>query len=578
MPAQNAHPKPNMLSLIKPYRGMVFVLVACTIGANALNLAVPKVISRAVDAFVHGRFDAAGFIFQFSIVAILIFLLTYAQSVVQTIAAERAGRDLRTKLMAKISAQDPAFVSRATPAKLLTNLTSDVDAVKAFISQAISSIISSVFLIIGASVLLIATDWRLGLIVLAVMPLIGFTFAFIFGKVRTLFVRAQGAIDRLNKVINESILGAALIRLVNAEHREYEKFLSANTEAKQVSLSILKLFASLIPVITFLTNLATLAILVFGGKYVIAGTMTIGDFTAFNGYLAILIFPIFILGFMSTVIGQATASYARIEGVLGAEDRREDGSLETPLSGEIRVEHLSLALGGKQVLKDISFVVPPGSRIAVIGPTGAGKTQLLYALVGLVEPSSGQVLFDGHGRTEYKAEAFREEIGIVFQDSVLFNLTLRENIAFNARVSDERLRKAVDAAELGDFVASLPHGLDTMVSERGTSLSGGQKQRVMLARALALDPKILFLDDFTARVDAPTEKKILDNLRREYPDITLVSVTQKISSIGEYGCILVLEDGELLASGTHEELMRTSPEYVQIHDSQQSTQHYEVRA
>jgi ATP-binding cassette subfamily B protein len=186
------------------------------------------------------------------------------------------------------------------------------------------------------------------------------------------------------------------------------------------------------------------------------------------------------------------------------------------------------------------------------------------------------VLYDGHAINDYKADALHSQIGLVFQDSSLFNLTLRENIAFNAKVDEERLRRAIETAELHHFIAGLPQGLDTVVSERGLSLSGGQKQRIMLARALALDPKVLFLDDFTARVDVATEAKILANVRRNYPDLTLVSITQKIAPIEDFDQIVLLMEGEVLATGTHGELAHSSPEYGQIIRSQQSTDAYEA--
>ncbi len=576
-PAQTTPTKPNLFALLKPYGGMVFLLVLFTLLANGLNLAVPKIISHAIDSFVHGNFATGRMVLEFGIVAGLIFLFTYFQSLMQTYAAERVARDLRTRLAAKISTQDAVFIDAITPSKLLTNLTADADAVKNFVSQGIASVISSIFLIIGASILLFLTNWRLALIVLSIVPIIGVAFAVIFGKVRKLFVESQKAIDWLNKVINESILGAALIRLVNAEQYEYQKFLAANTEAKRISLAVLNLFASLIPIITFLTNIATLAILFFGGHYVIAGTMTLGSFTAFNSYLAILIFPIIIIGFTSTVIAQASASYGRILAVLDAEGRKDEGALVRELTGGIAFEHVTLEYGEKAALKDVSLSVQPKTRTAIIGPTAAGKTQLLSVLTGLVLPTSGTVLYDGRDLREYKKEKLYAQIGLVFQDSIMFNLTLRENIAFGATVTEANMQKAIDTAELGDFIDALPHGLDTVVSERGTSLSGGQKQRVMLARALALDPKILLLDDFTARVDTRTEKKILENVSRNYPDITLVSVTQKIASVENYDQIIVLMEGEVIASGTHSELLAVSPEYVQMYDSQESTEHYELQ-
>ena len=562
--------------LVKPYKGLVAALVALTIVANALNLAVPKLIARAIDDFQRPDFALSPMIARFMLVCVSVFLLSYLQSVVQTYASERVAKDLRTRLAAKLSTQTYSFVEQLTPAKLLTNLTSDVDGVKQFVSMAIATIIASIFLIIGSSFLLLSINWRLGLSVLVIVPFIGIVFFFALRKVRELFKKGQEAIDWLNRVINESILGATLIRLLNSQQVEYQKFVSANTEAKNVGLSILGIMSGLIPTITLAANAATVIILLLGGRYVIAGTMTLGDFSAFNSYLALLIFPIILLGFMSNVMAQAGASYARLSAVLMAPPPPKAGERRATLRGDIGMSGISLTLGEKQVLKNVSFSASAGTT-AIIGPTAAGKTQMLYVLIGLLKSESGTVTYDGEPLESYSKEALHRQVGFVFQDSILFNLTLRENIAFSTDIAEQDMDKAIATAELQDFVASLPKGLDTMVSERGTSLSGGQKQRVMLARALALNPKILLLDDFTARVDGSTERAILQNIQRNYPGITLVSVTQKISSVEHYDQIILLMEGEVLARGTHPHLMETSPEYVQIYESQKSTNVYEAK-
>ncbi len=458
-----------------------------------------------------------------------------------------------------------------TPDKLLTNLTSDIDAIKNFVGQAVASIISSACLIVGASILLLLINWRLGLAVLLIIPIIGGTFFVILGKVQKLFLQSREVIDWLNKVINESILGAALIRVVNSQSWEHDKFTQANSQARDVGIRILKLFAAMIPIITFATNLAVLAILVIGGRFIIGGTMTLGEFTAFSTYLTMLIFPILVIGFMSSLIGQAQASYVRIAAILAQPDARADGTITTPLQGSIQIENLSLSYGEKTVLKELSLEIVAGSKVAIIGPTAAGKTQLLNLLIGLLQPTTGVVKYDERDINEYQKESLYQQIGLVFQDSIVFNISVRENIAFNTAVTPEDLDKAIATAELGDFIASLPEGLETVVSERGTSLSGGQKQRIMLARALVINPKILLLDDFTARVDAATEQQILANVAKNYSGLTLVSVTQKIASVESYDQIIVLMEGEVIATGTHDQLIKTSPEYVQIYDSQQST-------
>jgi ATP-binding cassette subfamily B protein len=552
--------------------------VVLTIAGNALNLVVPKLISHAIDSYTQRTFVLSTTVLQFFVVAFFVFALTYLQSIAQTYASERVAKDLRIRLAGKIAQQSYSAVEKLTPAKLLTNLTSDVDGVKLFVSQAVASIISSLFLIVGSSVLLLTINWRLGLSVLGVIPVIGGTFYFALKKVRVLFRKGQEAIDWLNRVINESILGATLIRILNSEDLEYRKFKLANTEAKEVGLNILRIMSGMIPAITLAVNLATIIILLLGGHFVIAGSMSLGDFTAFNTYLAILIFPIILLGFMSNVIAQASASYMRLSAVLMAPAEQKIGTLRPALRGDLAMSNVSLAFGDKEVLKKVSFEALGGTTTAIIGPTAAGKTQMLYVLIGLLQPTSGTVTYDGEPLDAYDKEALHRQVGFVFQDSVLFNMTLRENIAFSEAISEEDMDRAIAAAELQDFIGTLPQGLDTVVSERGTSLSGGQKQRVMLARALALNPRVLLLDDFTARVDATTELAILSNIQEKYPGITLISVTQKIASVENYDRIILLMEGEVLATGTHRELMETSPEYVQIYDSQRSTSHYEVQA
>jgi len=289
-----------------------------------------------------------------------------------------------------------------------------------------------------------------------------------------------------------------------------------------------------------------------------------------------LIFPVMMIGFMSNIIASATASYGRIKQVLDEPPPVETGTVNTGIKGDILLIDICLSYGEKPILKNISISVAAGTKVAIIGPTAAGKSQLLYLLSNLIPPDSGSVEIDGLAIKNYSREVFHRHIGFVFQDSVIFNMSLRENIAFNDSVTDESLKKAVETAELSDFIESLPQKLETVVSERGTSLSGGQKQRIMLARALALNPKILLLDDFTSRVDRKTENKILCNIENNYPGLTLLSVTQKISPVKHFDQIILIMEGEIIATGRHKQLLEKSPEYNQIYNSQRSTHHYEL--
>jgi len=567
---------PGVFSLLGPYRGMIFLLLFFALISNGINLVLPKIIAHGIDSYPD-HYVLRTVLIEFICATVVIFIFTYLQSIIQTYASERVARDLRSSISGKISSQTYSYVEKSNPSKLLTNLTADVDSIKMFVSTAIVSIASSLIIIVGTCIMLFTINWRLALAIIAIIPIIGGAFFFVLKKVRVIFLKSREVLDKLNKVINESILGAAIIRVVNAQQLEYEKFFAANEQAKSLGMGILKLFAGLIPVIIFTANMAALAILTLGGHFVIGGSMSLGDFAAFNSYLALLIFPILVIGFMSNVIAQATASYQRIYEVQHAPDPPAEGTIDQALLGNISLHEVSVVYGQKSVLKNISFSVPAGKSLAVIGPTAAGKSQLLYLLTGLIKAGSGIVEFDGIKIDEYRKETFYRHLGFVFQDSIIFNMSIRENIAFSDQVTNESLAKAIETAELKDFIDSLPNKLDTIVSERGTSLSGGQKQRIMLARALAINPQILLLDDFTARVDTHTEKTILQNVERNYPGITLISVTQKIASVELFDQVIVLMEGEIVATGTHQSLMNSSPEYIQIYNSQQSTSNYELQ-
>jgi len=569
--------KPSVFSLLGPYRGLILLLIFFALLSNGINLVLPKIISRGIDAYPD-HYVLNTILIEFFSAAIIIFIFGFLQGIVQTYASERVARDLRSTLATKISTQTHEYIEKANPSKLLTNLTADIDSIKMFVAQAIVSIASSIILIIGTCIMLFSINWKLALTIIAIIPAIGGTFFFVLKKVRAIFIKSRAVIDRLNKVINESILGAALIRVLNSQRMENEKFLTANTEAKDLGLHVLKLFSWLIPIIVFTATLGSISILLLGGHFVINNNMTLGEYAAFTSYLSILIFPILLIGFMSNVIAQASASYERIHSVLVTPDPLDNGTITKELEGNVEMKNVSVVYGQKEVLKGIDFSVAAGTSMAVIGPTAAGKTQLLYLLTGLIPPTSGAIIFDGHDINSYKKENFYNHLGFVFQDSIIFNMTIRENIAFSDQVTDESLEKAIETAELKDFINSLPDKLNTIVSERGSSLSGGQKQRIMLARALATNPTILLLDDFTARVDTNTEMKILQNVRKNYPGITLISVTQKISSAREFEQVIVLMEGEIIATGTHRELMNSSPEYVQIYNSQQSIHNYELQA
>ncbi len=574
-----------MISIFKQYKWWLASLLACSVVANALSLFVPRQVSKYIDLYRSLAEQGLPFLNSEAIwviggIAIAVLVLTFTQFFISTWLSEKVAYDMRNRLIGSIKRQTYSYISETTSSKLLTNMTADVDAVKDVVAQALVATISALITFVGVIVLLLSIQWKMALITFTVIPFLILTFALVFRKLGSLFKDSQENMERIYKVINESIIGASLVRVLNAGSSEISKFDAVNTQSKAIGLKILGCFAFLIPIITLLANLTTVLILWFGGRFIVSGTLTLGELTAFFAYSAMFIWPIFVFGFSGPMFSRAGVAFGRIKEVLDAPIVEGDGIHTGTVKGDIEFRNINVQFGARKILKDVSFSIRPHTRNAIVGPTAAGKTQLFYLLAGLIKQNSGEVIVDGRPLGEWDHESYLGQLGLVFQDSIVFNTTLRENVDFRMTGDEAAVRKALRVAELGDLLKSLPKGLETPLNERGTNLSGGQKQRLMLARALAQEPKILLLDDFTARVDMQTEQAIIRNIRNEYPDLTLISITQKIDPIRDYDQIIVLMEGEVVDRGTHEDLVGRSVEYRQIYQSQRNvshhTEHHEV--
>lgn len=573
----SASQKPKIsFAFLKPYIGWTIFLVICIFVSNGANLLIPRILGTSIDNFSKNGIDNAFIsdIWLLSGIAGGVLLLTLFQIMVSVYIAERVAKDLRNSLVKKIMSQPISFVNERESSDLFTNITSDVEQVKDIISQGVASIFSAFIILIGSVILLFSINVRLALIAIISLPLIIAVFAFIFKNISALFRAAQEILGSINKVINESVLGAMLVRVLNAQQYENNKFEKVNTQGRDIGFNITNLFASLIPAINLVSNFAIVSIIWFGGRQVMLEDLTLGEFSAFISYFNLLITPIFILGFVSSFISRGLVSLSRIQEVLQAPEVptvNPDTLIQQEVKGYIVFENVSYEVKGKVLLKNVSFIIQPHTKNAIIGPTGAGKSLILSLLSGLIQPTEGKILIDNIPLNEWDPKYIFKTMGLVFQESILFNSSLTDNIMFNQKVSDKELQKALDTANVSEIIQSLPDGMNTQISERGTNLSGGQKQRIMLARALVRSPKILLLDDFTARVDMKTEKEIIASLFHNYPHITLVSITQKIDPIQDFEQIIVIMEGELLATGTHKQLLSSSIEYKQIWQSQQTT-------
>ena len=569
---RSAKVKVNLVPFLKPYSGLVILCIILVIAANGISLILPRQVGILIDKFVKNTsYQPNDEIILLIIIVIAIFVLTVAQTICSNYTSEKIAKDLRSQLVAKISNQSVNYVFTTGSNNLLVNITSDVNSAKTIVSQGIVNALSALVLLVGSIIAILLTNWELGLIAVGILPLIVIVYILIFGRIIPLFTNAQVILGKINKVVSESIVGSTLVRVLNSQTTESAKFAAVNTEARNNGYGIINLFSALIPAINLIYNLAVISVLYFGGVQIVGGSLSLGELSAFITYFGLLITPIFILGFTSQQITQGLISLGRINTVLNAEVKNEfQGQHRADIKGEIIFDKINLELNNKPVLKNVSFTIKPGTRTAILGPTAAGKTQIFNLITGLFQPDSGTITMDRINLNDWSKASFLNQVGLVFQESIIFNSSWRENLAFSDKVTDESLTKAIETADLSSLVESLPQGLETKISERGSDLSGGQKQRLMLARALAIEPKVLLLDDFTARVDIATEKRILDALIKNYPDITLISITQKVDPIKDYDQIIVVMEGEVLGSGTHEELLIKSSEYNLIIDSQQS--------
>jgi ATP-binding cassette, subfamily B, bacterial len=558
---------------IKTFLPGLILLIGITISATAVNLLIPNWLSVEIDKYTQGNFvlyTAAGTLFGISI---LVFVLSIVQTYLSTLIGERFASLLRHKIVEQITKLSYTQIEDYGTEKIYTNFTSDVDKSKEVITTATISVLSAVLLLLGSSGLLVYLNWKLAIIALLSLPFIAVLFGVIFGRVSKFFRKAQENLDKINQVVLENINGAQLVRVLNSKKFENKKFDVVNTNARNISQTIVNSFATMIPIVNFLTNLVTILILYFGGQLVVNSELTLGGINAFLTYYALLIQPIFILGFVANIISSSFISLGRINTFLDIQadsNLQEDSTkLHDPINS-IEFKAVNLEINSKKILDNINFVIKRGTKTALLGPVGAGKSQIFYLIIGLIKPTSGQILINGQPIEDWDKEYLKRSMGVVFQDSIIFNSTITKNICFDNPENPELFQKAVQTAQVAEFVDQLEGKFETIIDERGSNLSGGQKQRITLARSLFINPQILLLDDFTARVDINTERRILAELDKNYQGITLLSITQKIEPIKDYDNIIFLMEGELIAQGNHQELIKNSSDYQQILKSQDS--------
>ncbi|MCC6500852.1 MAG: ABC transporter ATP-binding protein [Anaerolineales bacterium] len=482
--------------------------------------------------------------------------------------------DIRNELFSKIQTLSFSYHDKNQTGQLMVRATDDVEKVRLFIGQGLLQLVGAIILLTGTVIILFSANVTLAWTSMPILPIAFGLFVF-FGIIsQPLFAAVQQKLSALNTVLQENLAGVKVIKAFTREKEQQKKFHGAADDTMNQQIHVARLFAFLFPLIFMVANLGQAAILYVGGKQIITGLLTLGEWQEFSLYLIYLFFPIAQFGFIITQLGQASASADRIFEILDAKNDIVDSpnAISLPdVTGTVKFENVTFRYfgGGDPVLKNVSFTANPGETIALLGATGSGKTTIINLLPRFYDPSEGKITIDNHDLRDVRLDSLRSQIGIVLQETTLFSGTIRDNIAFGKPdASQAEIEAAAQAAAAHDFITSFPDGYNTHVGERGATLSGGQKQRVAIARALLLNPRILILDDSTSSVDLNTEAQIQAALETLMKGRTSFVIAQRISTVINADKILVLEKGEIVAEGKHHDLMEDSAIYAEIYNSQ----------
>jgi ATP-binding cassette, subfamily B, multidrug efflux pump len=543
-----------------------------------LNLPTSWTLDQLTSRLQFDQTNAPRLLWQAGLLIVLFAAFRGVFAFLQTYWAERNSQsmafDIRNDLFAKIQRLSFSYHDRNQTGQLMIRATDDVEKVRLFIGQGLLQLVGAVLLLTATLIILFTTNAQLALVTIWILPL-ALALFMIFGTIsQPLFTKVQIKLSRLNTILQENLAGIKVVKAFTREQSEQKKFKDSASDLMNQQITIARMFTFLMPLVFLVANLGQATTLYAGGQQIIHGTLTIGEWQEFSLYLVYLFFPVAQFGFIITQFGQAAASAKRIFEILDANSdvtNKPDAIILPPVKGDVRFENVSFRYfgSGDPVLKEVSFDTKPGQRIALLGATGSGKTTIINLLPRFYDPTEGSITIDGYDLRDITLDSLRAQIGIVLQETTLFSGTIRDNIAFGRTdATTEEVEAAAKAAAAHEFVMSFPEGYDTYVGERGTTLSGGQKQRVAIARALLLNPRILILDDSTSSVDLATEAKIQAALDLLMKDRTSFVIAQRISTVMSADLILVLEKGQVVAQGKHEELLGTSEIYADIYCSQ----------
>ena len=567
-------PRDTYLHYLRRHRSQLLLGALCVAAGSVAAVVPPRFIGQIVDGLNHGTtLDAI----------VRLALLSLVFSAVEAMS-RAAGRyfmmntsrfveyDMRNDLFSHLQRMHLGYFQHQRIGDLMARMTNDLSAVRTMQGPGLMNIVATSLTFLFTIASMVTVSLKLTLISVVLMPLVSVTFWIIGRRVHVKFERLQAQFSAMSTSAQENFSGIRVVKAFSQEDAEIRRFAAVNEEYVRRAINLRRMDGLIWPVMSFILGLAVLSTLYVGGQDAIEGRMTLGQLVQFVAYLNLLAWPMIALGWVSNLFQQGWASLQRLQELWDADPAVRDPAVPvaSAIRGDIEFRNVSFAYGPTEVLRDVSFTVPAGGSLAVVGHTGSGKSSLVNLIPRLFDATSGEILIDGVDVTRYPLQTLRRAVGYVPQETFLFSVPLRENVGFGVEttLSDAKLDWAGDVSQLNTDVEDFPARFDTMIGERGVTLSGGQKQRTAIARAVAKDPRILILDDAMSAVDTYTEAEILRRLHAVMKDRTSIVVAHRISTVKDADEILVLDDGRIAERGSHRALLERNGIYAQMYRRQ----------
>ena len=574
----------RLLGYLSPHRQSVVVALVAIVGHSVMQLAQPYLMKVVIDQHVlTGNLNGLDRIaLLFLIILVTSFALEYVETYTMQMMGQRIMYDLRMQIYRHLQRLDVRFYDRNPVGRLMTRVTTDVDALNDLFAAGVISVFGDLFTLLGIMAILVFMDWRLALVAFSVLPLIAAVTHWFRTYARESYRQVRGWVARINATLQETITGMTTVQLFRQEHRSFERFDNINRSHRDANIDSIFYYATFYPAIEFVGALATALIIWFGGGWTLENTLTLGTLVAFLQYSQRFFRPISDLSEKFNILQSAMASSERVFGLLDTPVEITDPARARAVTGKdngrIVFDHVWFAYRDEPVLRDVSFSIEPGERVGIVGATGAGKTTLINLLLRFYDVNQGRVTVDGVDVREMSLTTLRRRFGLVLQDVYLFSGTVRDNIAMGQTgVTDAALLRSARHVHADRVVGRLPNGLDSPVAERGATLSVGEKQLLSFARALAFEPDVLILDEATSSVDTDTELLIRDGLRSLMEGRTTIAIAHRLSTVQDMDRVLVFHRGELRESGTHQELLALRGIYYRLYQLQYKEQELTVK-